>query len=99
MSESTTITPLVSVPREQYLRKNEGRILEEARTAVASGDPAICNHVIAIDYLTDIFDVHDVSCNRFKDQNPRVSSFHADIRNKAEQLRFYHLSHLAGLVL
>ena len=97
---TATIRPLVTVPREQYLRKEEARIRSLALPAVCA-DPLAAKHLTALEYAEDLQDRHEVAAvaNRKAANREHVAAEHDVYAAKAMQLKFYHLDQLSTIVL
>lgn len=96
------MTPVVSHPREQYLRKDEARIRSVAAGLIASGtpDPAISAEIDDILAAEDLFDLHDVTATFYQDKKvPHRADIHRRHAAQAQRLKLRALDRLAHLVL
>ena len=98
MSQTAIIRQLVTVPREQYLRKEEARIRSLALPAVCA-DPLAATHLAALEFAEDLQDRHEVAANAHRTTRPHMAAEHDIYAAKACQLKFYHLNQLSILVI
>lgn len=95
------IPTLVSLPREQYLRKEEARILSLAGQHGRT-DPQIKLHHNAAIFAEDLYELHmaciEVFERRGDEQKHRIER-HQRFADQAFQLRLLHLDHLANLLV
>lgn len=99
-SERTTEIPrLVSQPREQYLRQNEGRIRSLALPQ-NSTDPLVRLHLEAVAMADDMEAIHAGAIRRHEaDNNHRFADIHERHRQAAVQFLLYHLDKLATILI
>jgi hypothetical protein len=102
MPRELTKPPAVSHPREQYLRKEEGRIRSLASGLLASGspDPTINAELTDIIDAEDMHDLFEVTADYYRDKG--VSHREAIHRRHAEaaaRFKLRALDRLAHLVL
>jgi hypothetical protein len=89
------IPVLVPVAREQFLRRDEGRIRSAALLAEKT-DPVIKTHLAIVLMAEDLQDVHEAATNRF--QNTGHAAFaeaHKRFAQQAIQIRLHHLDRLS----
>jgi hypothetical protein len=99
MSKSSTIDPIVSVPREQYLLKNETRIRDLALPAKNS-DPAVAVHLQIVLFQESIQDRHEVAVTANRNAHrEHMARDHQAFADMAYQTKLHHLSQLASLLL
>jgi hypothetical protein len=86
---------LVPVAREQFLRRDEGRIRSVALLAEKS-DPAIKNHLAIVLMAEDLQDVHEAAACRFQNTgNTAFAEAHRRFAQQAIQIRLHHLDLLS----
>lgn len=95
------ISRLVTHPREQFLRKEEGRIFSAATALLgASRDPEIIAALDAVQFADDLFEIHDVTAKFYEEKNiPHRVANHRRYAGKAAQLKFRALDQLHHLVI
>lgn len=99
MTATSQIQRLVALPREQYLRKEETRIRSLALPA-QNTDPAVELHLNAVLGAEDLIDIHEVAAERQASQGAEhFAASHRRFAAIAWQLKLYHLSQLANLLV
>jgi hypothetical protein len=95
-----SIRPLVSVPREQYLRKEEARIRSLSLPTVCA-DSLAAIHLTALEYAEELQDCHEVAAtsNRQATNREHMAVAHDSYAAMALQLKLYHLNQLSAIVL
>ena len=102
MPHITDVPRLLSHPREQYVRQNEARIADAIAQAFKSSpvDPAVHLHSAVVDMTQALIDVHDSAANRQRACGAnRVADTHEGFSAQATQIKLYHLSQLASILL
>lgn len=101
MSATHDIAPLVPLPRETYLRQHEARIRSAATAALAGGpDPVIRAALDAVCYAEDLFDIHDVTAEFYRERRiTHKQDTHTRYAATAMQLKLRALDQLSHLVL
>ncbi len=102
MSQTADITPLLSLPRETYLRQHEARIRSAAASVLAAGpDTSIRSALDAVIYAEDLFDIHDVAATHYRNRDGQQhrATTHARHAAAAMQLKLRALDQLAHLVV
>jgi len=90
---------LVTLPREQYLRRDETRIRSEAGR-LQHGDPAIAAHLNAVLSAEDLHDYHLAAEEHFEGKRDRArTERHQRLKDQSLQLKLHHLDQLAHLIL
>jgi hypothetical protein len=86
---------LVPVAREQFLRRDEGRIRSAALLAERS-DPSVKTHLDIVLMAEDLQDVHEAAAERFsRTGHAGFSEAHKRFAQQAIQIRLHHLDLLA----
>jgi hypothetical protein len=101
MPQEFTATPAVSHAREQYLRKEEGRIRSAAAGLQAAGaDPTITAELDDIIAAEDLFDLHDVTADYYREKSvPHREKIHRRHAAEAARFKLRALDRLAHLVI
>lgn len=101
MSQTATITPLLALPRETYLRQNEARIRSAAASILAAGpDTSIRAALDAVIYAEDLFDIHDVTASYYRERGlVHKDRTHTRFAAAAMQLKLRALDQLAYLAV
>lgn len=102
MPHVSDIPRLLSHPREQYVRQNESRITDAIALAkkAAPVDPAVELHAHVIDMMQSLIDVHESAAGRQRNCGAeRVAAMHEGFAAQATQVKLYHLSQIASLLL
>ena len=93
------ILQAVSVPRQQYLSQNEGRLRSLALPQNTS-DPVIAKHLEFVIWLEDAVDIHEIAADKHRNAGAnRVAEVHRDYARKITQIKFHHLDQLAHLLI
>jgi hypothetical protein len=90
---------LVPVAREQFLRRDEGRLRSVALLAEKS-DPVIKTHLDIVLMAEDLTDVHEAAADRFhRTGNAAFSDAHKRFAQQAVQIRLHHLDQLSKILV
>ena len=98
----TDIAPLVSHTREQFLRKEEGRIRSQATSLLAAGkpDPSITAALDAAIFAEDLHEIHDETAKHYAQKGvPHRAEIHDRYARQALQLKLRALDQLSHLVI
>jgi hypothetical protein len=94
----TQVPQLVPVTREQYLRREEPRLLAAGAIA-AKTNPELNTHLEAATILEDIIDIHEAAANRYtRQQAHHIAAVHTRHAQGAQQIRLHHLDQIARIV-
>jgi hypothetical protein len=90
---------LIPVHREQYLSKEEPRLLSAANIAVKT-DPRILPHLTIIESADALQSIHEAAANRYAQQpnTTHIVERHQTYAAAARQIYLYHLDHLHTLL-
>ena len=95
------MNPIILIPvhREQYLTKEETRLLAAANIAVKT-DPRILPHLTIIESAEALQAIHEAAANRYSQQpnTAHIVARHQHHAAAARQIYLYHLDHLASLL-
>ena len=90
---------LVTLPREQYLRKEEARIRSLSLPA-RNSDPIVETHLCAVLGAEELIDIHESAAIRQSAQGARhFAEAHTRFASIAWQIKLYHLNALSNLVI
>lgn len=93
------MTPIIPIPREQYLRKDESRILTVARQPGSRANPAIAAQLAAYSHAEDLHNIHEVTAGKYEDTHlAHRAPMHRDYATKAHQLKLLALETLSQLI-
>jgi hypothetical protein len=89
----------VSLPREQYLRREEIRI-RDAALPIRSSDPAVAIHANCILKLEELIEVFEAAEAAHRSKGREIlADGNRQRAADAMQLKFYHLDQLAHLLI
>lgn len=92
------VPQLVPVTREQYLRREEPRLIA-AGTLAAKTNPELTTHLEVVNILEDIIDIHEAAANRYaRQQVPHIAAVHTRHAQGAQQIRLHHLDQIARII-
>jgi hypothetical protein len=91
--------PIIPIHIERLLRTDEARILTVARQPSFKASPAIAANLIAYSHAEDLHDIHETYENHFtnKVKDTTRAASHADLKQKAHQLKLLALQNLQEL--
>lgn len=94
-----TIEPIVQVHAEQFLCKEEARILTVARLPSNKAIPAIVAQLAAYSYAEDLEDIHAAAEKNYeRRQVPHHQQLHNAYKQQAKQLKLLALQTLSTLI-
>jgi predicted transcriptional regulator len=94
-----TIAPIVPVHAEQFLTKEEARILTIARQPSNKANPAVTAQLAAYSFAEDLEDIHAAAKTNYerREINHRAE-LHNAYRQQAKQLKLLALQTLSNLI-
>ena len=93
------IEPIVPVHAEQFLTKEEARILTVARLPSNKANPAVVAQLAAYSYAVDLEDICSATEGNYeRRQIPHYQQMYSALRQQAKQLKLLALQTLSNLI-
>lgn len=91
---------LVDPATAARLRQEEQVIVQLGHSVLSAGTRAAGPHLVAYSFAQVLFDLHDVAAERLERQGVTHNArYHAEMRDRAEQLKLWHLLALDELIV
>lgn len=98
-SSIQTIEPIIQVPAEQYLTKEESRILTVARQPSNKAIPAVRDQLAAYSYAVDLEDICAATEKNYaRREVPHYEKMYGLYRQQAKQLKLLALQTISNLI-
>lgn len=94
-----TIEPIIPVHAEQYLTKEEARILTVARLPSNKANPAVVAQLAAYSFAEDLEDIHAAAEKNYERREiPHHQQLHNAYKQQAKHLKLLALQTLSNLI-